>query len=197
MNSKTATSDILSAAATLQKKGWVPATSGNFSRRVAENRVAITVSGANLASLSDADVMEVDLTGTVVDDQMPSAETKLHLQLYARDPGIGAVLHTHSLYSALVTQTTERISFSNLEILKAFAGIETHEACVTLPVFANTQNMEELADIVERHMEREGQGHAYLIQGHGAYVWGADMRECLRHLEAVEFLLEYYWQSKR
>ncbi|MDX5299004.1 MAG: class II aldolase/adducin family protein, partial [Gammaproteobacteria bacterium] len=30
----------------------------------------------------------------------------------------------------------------------------------------------------------------YLIRGHGLYTWGATMDDCLRHVEALEFLFE-------
>ena len=35
------------------------------------------------------------------------------------------------------------------------------------------------------------QGHiwGYLIEGHGLYAWGRDMKEARRHLEAFEFLI--------
>ena len=40
-------------------------------------------------------------------------------------------------------------------------------------------------------MQQHGQGHAYLIRGHGVYTWGKDIAECYRHLEAIEHLLGY------
>jgi methylthioribulose-1-phosphate dehydratase len=30
--------------------------------------------------------------------------------------------------------------------------------------------------------------HAYLIRGHGVYVWGESMEEAERHLEALDYL---------
>ena len=40
-------------------------------------------------------------------------------------------------------------------------------------------------------MRAHGQGVGYLIAGHGIYTWGRDLTECLRHLEAIEYLFDY------
>jgi len=58
---------------------------------------------------------------------------------------------------------------------------------VDVPVFANTQDMDELAAKVEAKLD-EGCMWGYLIDGHGLYAWGRDMAEARRHLEAFEFL---------
>jgi len=31
---------------------------------------------------------------------------------------------------------------------------------------------------------------AYLIEGHGLYTWGATVDDAVRHIEALEFMLE-------
>ena len=81
----------------LSALGWTPATSSNFSRRMDDAHVAITVSGRDKGRLTEGDIMVVDLDARpVATDQKSSAETLLHTQLYKRFPEIGCVLHTHS-----------------------------------------------------------------------------------------------------
>ena len=184
-------SALAEAGQAIHARGWVPATSGNFSIRLSTGHVAITTSGIDKASLSPHDIMEMDLEGTPQGPSKPSAETALHLQLYHRDPHIGAVLHTHSLNDTLVSlAATDQVRFEGLELLKALSGIDTHETVLDIPVFSNTQNMARLAEDVERYMCANKQGHAYLIRGHGLYTWGKNLAEAMRHLEALEFLLE-------
>jgi len=66
----------------LSALGWTPATSSNFSRRMDEQHVAITVSGRDKGKLTEADIMVVDLDGVpVATTQKSSAETLLHTQL--------------------------------------------------------------------------------------------------------------------
>ena len=41
-------------------RGWAPATAGNYSARLGDGRVAITVSGAHKGRLTTADIMLLD-----------------------------------------------------------------------------------------------------------------------------------------
>lgn len=194
MKSKLATAAVSLATTGRQifARGWVPATSGNFSMRLAESEVAITVSGTDKGRLQEEDVMQVDLNGHSNSGKRASAELGLHLQLYKRDSSIGAVLHTHSLNATLCSQlVADECRFDGLELLKAFEGVISHESVISIPVFDNTQDIEALADQVEEHMQAKGQGYGYLIRGHGLYTWGTTMADCMRHLEALEYLLAY------
>lgn len=187
---------IISAGQRIWRQGWCPATSSNFSQRLDQARCAITVSGRDKGDLRERDIMQVDMQGQSLDGQKPSAETLLHTQLYRRDERIGAVLHTHSVKATLVSMQAEGpVTWQGLELLKAFRGTDSHEDSLSIPVFDNTQDIAALADQVERWMSVHGTGVGYLIRGHGMYTWGSNMAETLRHLEALEFLLDYYWQA--
>ena len=188
----TAAASIAAVGREVFSRGWVPATSGNFSMRLGDDEVAITVSGTDKGRLQEEDVMQVDLNGHSRSGKRASAELALHLQLYRRDPSIGAVLHTHSLNATVCSQLVEdECLFDGLELLKAFDGISSHDSALRVPVFDNTQNIESLAEQVEQRMQASGQGHGYLIRGHGLYTWGTTMADCMRHLEALEYLLAY------
>lgn len=177
----------------LYARGCVPATSGNFSVRLADGDIAITASGKDKSCLAPDDIMRIGADGEPQEDQRPSAETALHVQLYKRDQQIQAVLHTHSVGATIVSERSPRgLDFHDLEILKAFAGIDTHAASMRVPVFANNQDIPALAAQVEEHMAAQGQGVAYLIAGHGVYTWGSSIDECVRHLEALEYLFDYH-----
>ena len=176
----------------LAANGWTPATSSNFSRRMDERHVAITVSGRDKGKLTEHDIMVVDLDGApVATGQKSSAETLLHTQLYKRFPDIGCVLHTHSLTQTVSSRLyagAGHIRLEGYELLKAFSGNITHEAAVDLPVLPNSQDMHTLAAQVDALLDRQCMW-GYLIDGHGLYAWGRDMPEARRHLEAFEFLL--------
>lgn len=188
---------IVEAGQRIHMRGWSPATSSNYSLRLGKDHCAITVSGRDKGALSVDDIMCVDLQGRALGRQKPSAETLLHTALYRRKPDTGAVLHTHSVFSTLVSMRAgETVEFAGLEILKAFRGMESHEGSMSVPVFDNTQDISALATEVDAWMESDGSGHAYLIRGHGLYTWGEDMAEAMRHLEALEFLLEYTWHRQ-
>jgi methylthioribulose-1-phosphate dehydratase len=184
----------------LAERGWTPATSSNFSRRMDASHVAITVSGRDKGRLMEGDIMVVDLDGApVATSQRSSAETLLHTQLYKRFPEIGCVLHTHSLNQTVASRLyapTGYVRLDGYELLKAFAGNTTHETTLDLPVLPNTQDMPELAAQVEALLDA-GPLWGYLIEGHGLYAWGRDMPEARRHLEAFEFLLACELEMRR
>ncbi|MAD43650.1 MAG: methylthioribulose-1-phosphate dehydratase [Oceanospirillaceae bacterium] len=177
----------------LYERGWSPATSSNYSVRLTSGCCALTCSGKHKGELTADDIMVVDWQGHALTEGRPSAETLLHTQLYQRDENIGAVLHTHSPVAAVLSQIwpDNTLSFTGWELQKAFAGEHSHEGRVTFPLFDNDQDIQRLANRVEQTMQAQGQGHAYLIRGHGVYTWGKDLASCFRHLEALENLLGY------
>lgn len=185
--------DIVNTSHVLYARGWSPATSSNYSVRLDERHCAITVSGKDKGKLTAQDVMVVDLDGKAITPNKPSAETGLHTSLYRFGTGIGAVLHTHSVNNTVLTMhygDLNEFHFDGYEIVKAFSGFSSHEERFSVPVFANDQDIPRLSQKVERWLAKADRPRAYLIRGHGLYTWGADMAECFRHLEAMEYLLE-------
>ncbi len=183
--------EIVANTRELSELGWTPATSSNFSMRLDERHAAITVSGRDKGRLTEADIMVVDFAGqAVATAHRPSAETLLHTQLYARFPDIGCVLHTHSQVQTVASRlfgAQGHVRLEGFELLKAFAGNQTHEMAIDVPVLPNTQDMPALAAQIEDLLDKRNLW-GYLIDGHGLYAWGRDMAEARRHLEAFEFL---------
>ncbi|MDD2768486.1 MAG: methylthioribulose 1-phosphate dehydratase [Methylococcus sp.] len=183
--------ELIEAGRFIDSRGWVPATSGNFSARLNDGRIAITVSGRHKGRLRPEDIMLVDAEGHPLDGKKPSAETVLHTGIYRRYPNAGAVLHPHSPAATLLSRLVSRVVIlEDYELLKALAGIETHEARVAVPIFPNDQDIPRLALGVEEYIEMHGDILAYIIAGHGFYTWGKSVSDALRHLEALEFLFD-------
>ena len=187
-----AAGEIVANVTELAARGWTPATSSNFSRRIDEHPAAITVSGRDKGRLSEDDIMVVDLEGQpVATDNKSSAETLLHTQLYKRFPEVGCILHTHSQNQTIASRLfagAGHMRLDGYELLKAFRGNDTHETEIVVPVLPNSQDMHTLAAQVDALLDRRPMW-GYLIDGHGLYAWGADMAEARRHLEAFEFLI--------
>src|SRR5690606_4724547 len=161
-----------------------------------------TVSGRDKGNLVPADIMRVDLAGMPLagESGTPSAETLLHTSLYRRDAAIGAVLHTHSLSALLAAECVAAqepwsvLEISELELLKAFAGIRSHHETLRIPVFANSQDIPGRERLVDECLDVAAPVYAYILRGHGVYTWGRDMAEAMRHLEALDQLFEYTWR---
>ena len=198
---RTCGAEIARVGAELAAHGWTPATSSNFSMRMDDSIIAVTISGRDKGALTPDDVMAVGLDGKPLDPALrPSAETALHLQIYRRQPETGAVLHTHSHNQTVASRLFARrgvIALHGWELQKAITGYTTHESRLEVPVFPNTQHMPELVARIDAWLDAGKPLHAYLIDGHGIYTWGRDMPETRRHLEALEFLLACELDLKR
>src|SRR5262249_9355613 len=122
----------------------------------------------------------------------PSAETLLHITV-ALLRNAGAVLHTHSIWSNLVSDRHARdggVGISGYEMLKGLEGVATHEHTEWLPIIENSQDMPALAVTVQETLAHHGAAHGFLLRRHGLYTWGKDLAEAKRHVEILEFLLE-------
>jgi methylthioribulose-1-phosphate dehydratase len=177
-------------------RGWVLGTSGNFSAVVRRDplRLAITPSAAFKGELDPGQILEIDESRVVTNGRpgRPSAEAQLHVEV-VRARGAGAVLHTHSVWSTLVSERHAAdggVALEGYEMLKGLAGIVTHEHREWIPVLGNAQDMTALASDVKRVMSAHPSCHAFLLRRHGMYTWGDTLRDAVRHVEIVEFLLE-------
>lgn len=184
--------NIAAISQRLYEHGWSPATSSNYSMRLNADYCAVTVSGKDKGTLNEADVMVVDMQGVPASNGKPSAETGLHTQIYRRFADIGAVLHTHSLASTVLTMhwpERNELVLKGYELLKALDGVTTHDTELVVPIFDNTQDIDALARDVDAAMADGRIRYAYLIRGHGIYTWAKDMATCFRQIEALEVLL--------
>lgn len=190
--------DIIEIGKWVDGKGWCPATSGNLSARLDDSTLLITVSGNSKGELTEETIMTVDANGDPFNsDQMPSAETLLHTLIYGQYPSTNYVIHTHSVHGTVFSRAIweGEITFSNYEMQKAFKGVTTHAQELKVPVFANDQDMLQLAQKVQPYLASNPACPAFILAGHGVYSWGDTVQEARRHSEAMEFLLECEYKS--
>jgi len=188
-------------------RGWALGTSGNFSAVVSRRplRLAITASSLPKGALRATDILECDDRGRVVGRRRgkPSAETLLHIEI-ARLRGAGAVLHTHSVWSTMLSGQAASgrqgrqggragqagLVIEGYEMLKGLAGVTTHAHREIVPVLDNDQDMTRLALRVRDTLEQHPAAHAFLLRHHGLYTWGDTLADAQRHVEILEFLFE-------
>ena len=182
-------------------RGWALGTSGNFSAVVSRDpfRIAITSTGLDKGSLTPDQLVQVDANGTVTEGSgQASAETALHL-VVVRAREAGAVLHTHSIWSTIISELHAAqggIWIEGYEMLKGLQGVKSHTHREWLPIVENDQDMARLAGVVDRTLTQHPEAHGFLLQGHGLYTWGGDLGQAKRHLEILEFLLEVIGRTR-
>jgi len=181
----------------LHTRGWSLATSSNYSVVLSKEplELLLTASGKDKGRLTPDDFVLVDADGKPAPGEpKPSAETLLHV-VTARLPGVGAILHTHSVWGTVLSDLYHSAGVFRLhgyEMIKALDGIGTHDHDLEVPVYENTQDIASLAKEVEArlHDDSKPRVHGFLIRRHGLYTWGKDLDEARRHVEGFEFLFE-------
>src|SRR5262245_28029528 len=115
--------------AMLWQRGWSVGTSSNYSVVLSRDplELLITASGKDKGRLTRSDFVRVAASGKPTADGQPksSAETLLHV-VAAQQPGVGAVLHTHSVWSTVLSDfffAQGGVELSGLEFLNGQGGI--------------------------------------------------------------------------
>jgi methylthioribulose-1-phosphate dehydratase len=178
------------------ERGWALGTSGNFSAVVRREplTLAITTSGVDKGLLESSHIVEIDAHRRVIQGSgAPSAEATLHLAI-VRSRGAGAVLHTHSIWSTILSEAAPDggmgLTIDGYEMLKGLNGVRTHEHRERLPIIENTQDWIAATPQIESVLREQPEAHGFLIRRHGLYTWGKDLAEAKRQVEILEFLLE-------
>jgi methylthioribulose-1-phosphate dehydratase len=196
MSTKTLTQELIAIGRRFYERNWVLATSGNFSAVVsrAPLRLLITQSATHKGQLTPRQFLTVDEHAEKVGRAKapPSAEARLHVAI-ARDREVGVILHTHSVWSTMLSDVhaaKSGMALEGFEMLKGFEGVTTHAHREWVPILGNDQDMSRLARNVSRILRRNPAAHGFLLRGHGLYTWGRTSAEAERHVEVLEFLLE-------
>jgi methylthioribulose-1-phosphate dehydratase len=188
--------EIVAIGRRFYERNWVLGTSGNFSAVVATKplRLAITPSTAHKGKLGASQILEIDGSGRVTGGQTgrPSAETLLHVEI-VKQRHAGAVLHTHSVWSTILSdrhRPAQGLAIDGYEMVKGLDGVTTHEHREWIPIVDNDQDMTRLARRVRSVLGESPAAHAFLICRHGLYTWGRTLADAERHVEILEFLFE-------
>ena len=188
--------DLVAIAGSFHARGWMMGTSGNLSAVVKRDPLclAMSPSGLDKGALRPEQFLMIDERGQAVGNHAatPSAESLLHLRI-VKERDAGAVLHTHSISSTMLSDLyagAGGLAIEGYEMLKGLDGVATHEHQEWLPILENSQDMQALAAETTRLLKDDPRLHGFLIRRHGLYTWGKDLAEAVRHVEILEFLLE-------
>ena len=179
---------VADAARDMAAMGLVTGTSGNVSMRLDQSGngielMAITPSGRPYERLTAGDVVVVDFEVEPVEGELtPSSESLLHVAIYKARPEVGAVIHTHSVFSSALAVARLEIPAVIDEVTISLGG----PIRVSRYAFPSTQ---ELADHVCAALEDR---QAALISNHGAVSVGRDLEEALEVSTLLERVSEIF-----
>ena len=176
---------VADACRRLAAEGLVIGTAGNVSVR-ADDLVVTSPTGGVFAKLEPEDMTVVDLDGEMVEGERgPTSELGLHLALYAREAGCGAVVHTHAPMATALSCVLDELPAVHYQML-SFGGP------VRVAPYA-TFGTEELHDKVVAALQGRT---AALMRNHGAIAWAADAGGAVELSLLLEWACTLYWRAR-
>lgn len=150
---------MLADAILMLERAQVIDFNGHFSWRVpGRDRMLINSGRSVRSALSSADIVTVDFDGRPVEgDAAPPMEFHIHAEIYRRRPDVGAVVHTHPLWSTLFSM----------------AGVPVRPVTMQAAVLGPIRLYQRTASINRRELGRElaealGPDRVVMLKSHGA-----------------------------
>ena len=172
--------EIVEACRMLATTGLVIGTAGNVSARSGD-LIAVTPTGARLATLTAHEIAVVDRAGTLLDGPLePTSELPLHLAVYAH-AGAGVVVHTHPPMATAVACVGDELPCVHYALLTLGGNIRVARYA--------TFGTDDLADSVIEALEGR---KAALMGSHGAVTYGDDLRAAIDATELLEWACGVY-----
>ena len=188
--------EVCQANLDLVRKGLVIETWGNASGVDRERGVmVIKPSGVPYDGMKPKHMVTVSLaSGKVVDGNLkPSSDTATHLVLYRAFPGIGGVVHTHSLFATAWAQAQRGLpSYGTTQADYWYGDVPCTRllkpAEIKTDYEANTGKV-----IVEtfKKLRFDAMQHpAVLVASHGPFTWGKDVADAVHNAGVLEFIAQ-------
>ena len=192
---------VLKANLDLVKAGVVIRTFGNASGiDRAQGLVVIKPSGVPYEKLAAKQMVVVALdSGEVIEGGLhPSSDTPTHLELYRAFPGIGGIVHTHSLFATAWAQTGRELPALGTTHADYFCGpvpctrlLKPRE--VESDYEANTGRV-----IVQTFARRDPLScPAVLVASHGPFAWGQTPAAAVENAVVLEHLARLAGETLR
>jgi L-ribulose-5-phosphate 4-epimerase len=170
---------IVETAQQLTVKGYLMATGGNLSVRIAgQSAMAITPSNYDYMKMIPEDICVLDFELDVLEGQLkPSVESGMHSAIYQVRPDVNAIVHTHQVYASTLTLIRTPIP-ALFDEQTRFLGRSVN----IIPYAPSGTGM--LANTISKHVRDHN--NAYMMQNHGALVFGHDMERAVHNVEILE-----------
>ena len=155
------------------------ATGGNLSMRVlGQNAFAITPSNYDYMKMTPEDVciLSFDLE-KLEGERKPSVEAAMHGAIYQVRGDVNAIVHTHQVYASALTLIKAPIP-SLFDEQARFLG----RSVEIIPYAPSGTGM--LKNTIEKHVQNHN--NAFMMQNHGALIFGHDMERAVHNVEILE-----------
>jgi ribulose-5-phosphate 4-epimerase/fuculose-1-phosphate aldolase len=178
-NQSSAKQQVVNTCHTLLNRGYLKATEGNISVRIAgQEQFAITPSNYDYAKMQEADICVLDFDLNQLEGVMkPSIESGMHTAVYLNRPDVHAIIHTHQPYAsalALINKPIPALFDEQVRFLGRSVDI--------IPYAPSGTSF--LKNKVKGKI-RNG-SNAYILQNHGVLVLGGTAERAIHNMALLE-----------
>lgn len=176
--------EIIAQCLRMNASGINQGTSGNLSLRHGDG-LLITPSGVPYEQLEPSDIVKLRMDGSYEHELAPSSEWRIHRDIYAAKPEVGAVVHAHPTFcTALAIRGME---IPAVHYMIAFGGGNSIR-CAPYATFGT----QALSDAVLGALEGRT---ACLMANHGMVATGPTLAKALWLAVEVETLARQYFHA--
>lgn len=171
--------EIVDVAHSLFARGYTHGSTGNVSARTTDG-ILVTPTGVSLGDVRADGLSLIALDGSHLDGPAPTKEAFLHAAMLSARPQDGAVVHTHSPYSAALSTLADLDAADALPRLTAYYTMRI-ERLPLLPYYAPGDH--ELGPIARAEATTT---NALLLRNHGPIVSAKNVRAAADAVEELE-----------
>ena len=179
--------DVLKHAKKMWKSGLVVASSGNVSRRIDHELIAITPTRVPYDAMTEDDVVVVDIeSGHAVESRcQPSYELPMHLSIFRSRSDAGGIVHTHAPYVTTLSILRKPLPPVIDEMVVWFGG------AIDVAEYAFTGTEQVGTNVVRALHDRAG----VILANHGNVCVGRDLERALHVALVMEAAARAYVQA--
>lgn len=168
--------EIIEYAQLISKEGFTKGTWGNISV-VDGEYIYITPSGQPYNKLKREDICVLKRDGTIVyAKNKPSSETALHVKIYESRNDVKAILHTHPIYSTIVS-----ITLSSIPPIVEDAVMILGET-----LFVSEYALPGTVELAQNAVRALSSNHCAFLKNHGLVTVGVNLQEAFVATQIAE-----------
>lgn len=186
------------------QRGWNRGFHGSYSVvvKTSPKELLVSAGGKDIGRLQTTDFVLVDAQGNPVhaNQASPAVDCPMHC-LLAEEDSVGAVLHTQSIWTTLLSMrflALKGVLLEGFHTLRGLSETVSHEHSEWLPIISHGNETEAFLTQTRKTIHQsERPVHGLLIHQNGLYTWGRDLEEAVRRTETLEFLCEVLARQMR
>ena len=177
---------VKDAGVRLLENNLVQGTWGNISIRIDDKKMVVTPSGMDYIRMRPEDTVVVDIeTLEYTSEVKPTSEKKIHAAIYRDRPEIGAVIHSHPLWSSAVAAARVEMPVKD----------ERHRKIIGESVRPGAYGLPGTKKLTEGAVEAMKGRNACFLANHGIVACAPTIDEAFEVCKAMEECSKNYIES--